>query len=66
VACFRAAGWGDVLPYPTDFKVVLGGWDAGTIQVADNLALLDAALHEWIGLVYYRLTGRIAEIFPGP
>jgi len=66
VACFRAAGWGDVIPYPTDFKVVLGGWDAGTIQVVDNLALLDAALHEWIGLAYYRLTGRTQEWFPAP
>jgi uncharacterized SAM-binding protein YcdF (DUF218 family) len=66
VACFRAAEWGDVIPYPTDFKVVLGGWDAGTVQVADNLALLDAALHEWIGLAYYRLTGRTQEWFPAP
>jgi uncharacterized SAM-binding protein YcdF (DUF218 family) len=66
VACFRAAGWGDVIPYPTDFKVVLGGWDAGTVQVADNLALLDAALHEWMGLAYYRLTGRTQEWFPAP
>ena len=66
VACFRAAGWGDVIPYPTDFKVVLGGWDAGTIQVVDNLALLDEALHEWIGLAYYRLSGRTRELFPGP
>ena len=66
VACFRAAGWGDVIPYPTDFKVVLGDWDAGTVQVADNLALLDAALHEWIGLAYYRLTGRTQEWFPAP
>jgi hypothetical protein len=45
--------------------VVLGGWDAGTFQVADNLALLDAALHEWIGLVYYRVTGRTRELLPG-
>jgi uncharacterized SAM-binding protein YcdF (DUF218 family) len=66
VACFRAAGWGDVIPYPTDFKVVLGGWDAGTMQVVDNLALLDEALHEWVGLAYYRLSGRTREWFPGP
>jgi uncharacterized SAM-binding protein YcdF (DUF218 family) len=62
IACFRAAGWGDVIPYPTDFKVVLGGWDASTIQVADNLALLDEALHEWIGLGFYRLTRRTASM----
>ena len=66
VACFRAAGWGDVIPYPTDFKVVLEGLDNSDLQVVDNLALLDAALHEWIGLAYYRLAGRTQEWFPAP
>lgn len=66
VACFRAAGWGDVIPYPTDFKVVLEGLDNSDLQVADNLALLDAALHEWIGLVFYRLSGRTQELLPAP
>ena len=28
-----------------------------SFQIADNLGLLDMALHEWIGLVYYRLSG---------
>jgi uncharacterized SAM-binding protein YcdF (DUF218 family) len=64
MACFEAAGWGDVIPYPTDYKVVLGPWGAGTFQVADNLALLDAAAHEWVGLVYYRLTGRTRTLLP--
>jgi len=66
VACFRAAGWSEVIPYPTDHKVVIGPWGAGTFQVADNLSLLDAGAHEWVGLVYYRLTGRTDEWFPGP
>jgi uncharacterized SAM-binding protein YcdF (DUF218 family) len=66
VACFRAAGWRDIVPYPTDFRVVPGGWNQSTFRIADNLMLLDAALHEWLGLAYYRLSGRIAEIFPAP
>jgi uncharacterized SAM-binding protein YcdF (DUF218 family) len=66
IACFRAAGWNDIVPYPTDFRVVAGEWDRSTFRIADNLMLLDAALHEWVGLAYYRLTGRIAEIFPAP
>lgn len=65
MACFEAAGWGEVIPYPTDFKVS-PGWGAGTFQVADNLALLDAAAHEWLGLVYYRLSGRTHRLWPGP
>jgi len=66
VGCFRAAGWPEIVPYPTDHRVVAGDWGRGTFRIADNLMLLDAALHEWLGLAYYRLTGRIAEIFPAP
>jgi uncharacterized SAM-binding protein YcdF (DUF218 family) len=64
MACFEAAGWGDVIPHPTDFKVVLGPWGGGTFQIADNLALLDDAAHEWLGLVYYRLSGRTNSLLP--
>ncbi len=38
----------------------------GSFQIADNLVLLDLAMHEWIGLAYYRLTGRTREFFPAP
>ena len=66
MACFRAAGWDDVVPYPTDYRVVMGRWSTGTFQAAANLALLDFAAHEWLGLAYYRMTGRTREFFPGP
>lgn len=66
MACFRAAGWGNVLPYPTDYRVVPGRWGPGTFQVAANLAVLDFAAHEWLGLAYYRMTGRTRELFPAP
>jgi uncharacterized SAM-binding protein YcdF (DUF218 family) len=66
MACFRAAGWDDVVPYPTDHRVVLGRWSPGSFQVAANLALLDFAAHEWVGLAYYRMTGRTHEFFPAP
>jgi uncharacterized SAM-binding protein YcdF (DUF218 family) len=65
MACFRAAGW-EVIPQPANYQVVLGGVDAGTFQIADNLTLLDTALHEWVGLVFYRLVGRTRELFPAP
>lgn len=66
VACFRAAGWTDVIPYPTDHQVSELDWDASDFRVVRNLALLDDAAHEWLGLAYYRLAGRIAEFFPAP
>jgi uncharacterized SAM-binding protein YcdF (DUF218 family) len=65
VACFRAVGW-DVIPKPADYRVVLGAWDSGSFRMASNLALLDTAMHEWLGLLYYRLTNRTLEVFPSP
>lgn len=66
MACFRSAGWGDVVPQPADYRVALGGWNSGSFRMADNLKLLDEATHEWLGLAYYRLTGRTHELFPSP
>ncbi len=66
VACFRAAGWKDFLPYPTDHRVVTGAWDRGTFLLVRNLEVLDLAAHEWIGLAYYRAAGRTRELFPAP
>lgn len=65
VACFRAAGW-DVIAQPADYQVVAGPLGPGSFQIADNLALFDVAMHEWIGLLYYRLTGRTRDVFPAP
>ncbi len=66
IACFRAAGWADIIAQPADYRVTLGPWTTGTFQVAENLAILDDAAHEWLGLAFYRLTGRTQELFPGP
>jgi uncharacterized SAM-binding protein YcdF (DUF218 family) len=69
VACFRAAGWSRdiLLPHPADFRT---DWDGvlptSVPQIARNLALLDEAAHEWVGLAYYRVTGRTEEPFPAP
>jgi uncharacterized SAM-binding protein YcdF (DUF218 family) len=62
VACFRAAGW-DVTAYPTDFRRAPSQWSPDLLA---NLEDLDVALHEWIGLVYYRMRGRTNELFPAP
>jgi uncharacterized SAM-binding protein YcdF (DUF218 family) len=64
---FRRAGF-PVIPYPVGFTTSGLPGDYWSIQT-DALAGLvraDVALHEWIGLVAYWLTGRTDAVFPGP
>jgi len=64
VACFRAVDW-QVVPYPTDYKLARP-IEPLSFALAANLVQIDLALHEWIGLVFYRLSGRTAELFSAP
>ncbi len=63
VACFRAAGI-EPLIYPVDYRAIRPGRSIG--GVTSNMDRADFALHEWIGLAYYRLTGRTKELLPSP
>ena len=66
VGLFRKAGFA-VEPYPVDWRV--GGRDdlmAFSNVAVDGLGRTDLAVHEWIGLVAYRLTGKIDDLLPGP
>ncbi|MCX7318597.1 MAG: YdcF family protein [Hyphomicrobiales bacterium] len=63
---FRKAGF-DVEAYPVDWRT--RGWvDAAVTfgDAADGLARADNAVHEWVGLLSYRLAGRTSELLPGP
>jgi uncharacterized SAM-binding protein YcdF (DUF218 family) len=62
MACFRAADW-EVVPYPTDFR---RGPEPLHFGLVDNLADLDLAVHEWLGLAYYRLKGLTNDLYPAP
>lgn len=66
IAVFRAAGFA-VEAYPVNWRT--RGWrDAAQLfgSLAEGLTITDAAVHEWVGLAAYRLTGRTAEFFPAP
>jgi uncharacterized SAM-binding protein YcdF (DUF218 family) len=59
VETFCAAGWRDLTPYPVDFRSRVGvgfSW-----APAERLIELNTALHEWVGLVVYRATGRASH-----
>lgn len=66
IGCFRAAGWGAIIPYPTDYVSPLGRWYRSFVPLSTFIAEASRALHEWVGLAVYRALGRTDEIFPGP
>jgi uncharacterized SAM-binding protein YcdF (DUF218 family) len=66
VGAFRRAGFA-VEAFPVDYRT--RGWiDAVTPFgiVGEGLARTDTAIHEWVGLIAYRLSGRITELLPAP
>jgi uncharacterized SAM-binding protein YcdF (DUF218 family) len=64
VACFRSAGV-HITPYPVDYRT-RGDADLlrPTATIAAGLAASDLAMHEWLGLLIYRVLGLTAELFP--
>ena len=63
---FRQAGF-PVEAYPVDWRT-RGTQDAlrPFPTVSEGLERSDTALHEWVGLLVYWLTGRTGALFPGP
>ena len=63
---FRKAGF-EAIAYPVDYRTVGGRRDWRlNANLPRGLELFDLAVHEWVGLVAYRLSGRIDSFFPGP
>jgi uncharacterized SAM-binding protein YcdF (DUF218 family) len=66
MALFRKAGF-PVLPWPVDYRTSgVEGVGVFRDNPADSLQNLTMAIREWIGLLAYRLSGRIDSIFPVP
>lgn len=57
VASFCAAGWANLVPWPTDYRsgdfFDRIGWD-----LAGHLDALNVGVKEWVGILAYKLTGR--------
>ena len=66
IGAFRAAGWHDIVPYPVDYLTSRNASAAIGFNLRIGLNQLRAALHEWIGLIVYRVIGASAAIFPQP
>ena len=65
VGVFRTAGF-QVLPYPVDYTTGKSETLDFAPTIVRDLALLDHAAHEWLGLLGYRLLGCSGSLFPGP
>lgn len=60
VASFCAAGWKNIVPWPTDYRT--GGFaDRIGWNFASNLNDLNNGMREWIGLAAYNLTSRTSD-----
>ena len=60
---FCGAGWTNLIPYATDYRSDSFWTDIGW-SPAENLHLLNTTVKEWIGLLAYRITGRLSAGFP--
>ena len=65
VGDFRRVGW-DVLPWPVAYKTGHSFSSQLETGFPDKLASIDWAVHEWVGLVAYKLLGRTSALFPAP
>ncbi len=62
---FRKTGW-KVIPYPVDYSYGADESLAPFFSLPNGFATLSSGLHEWLGLVFYRLTGKTDHFFPAP
>ena len=66
IGLFRKAGF-PLEAYPVDWQT--GGWGdlaKQWFQFLGGLGDLDLAIHEWVGLIFDRLSGRTSTLFPRP
>lgn len=65
VGVFRKAGW-DIIPYPVDFNASRNQLPDLTFNLVGGLSGFAGALHEFIGLTAYWITGRTDAWYPAP
>jgi uncharacterized SAM-binding protein YcdF (DUF218 family) len=65
IGCFRRIGF-PVEAYPVDWHTRPRLRLSLSRQFSGGLAGFDGAVHEWLGLLVYRISGRTTALFPGP
>jgi uncharacterized SAM-binding protein YcdF (DUF218 family) len=65
IGCFRRVGF-PVEAYPVDWRTFPRWRFRLSTTFARGLRRTDRAVHEWLGLLVYWLSGRTSELLPGP
>ena len=65
VGAYRKAGWNPI-PYPVDFNTEWPYRFRPGLNLTGGINNFSLALHEWMGLVIYRILGRSDALFPAP
>jgi len=55
---FKALGW-NIIPYPVDYHTSNSAIVSADFDVLDSLSIMNVVLHEWVGILTYKLTGKI-------
>jgi len=64
VGTFCKQGW-KVIPYPVDHNTLPDDHLRIEFNLAGHIGELDLAIHEWLGLFVYYVTGKTVAFFPG-
>ncbi len=64
VGIFCKIGW-KVIPYPVDHMINIDNLFGIEFSLSGHLNVLETAIHEWMGLFIYYITGKTSGLFPG-
>jgi len=64
VGIFCKMRW-HIIPYPVDHKTRRGELFRFEVSLLGHLNDLELAIHEWLGLIVYYITGKTSALFPG-
>jgi len=65
VGCFRRVGW-PVVAYPVDYSTAGESEPPIQFDFLTGMGTLRAAVHEYLGLFFYWISGRTDALLPGP
>ncbi len=65
VGAYRTAGI-NIQPYPVDYRTELSTSVLRKPNAGRNFYQLDYAIHEWVGLLAYYISGHNNELYPSP